>query len=609
MEETLRDSEETLKQAQHLAKVGSWTWNLKDNSFVLSDEMSHLYGIDKREFSNIEDILNKIIHPDDREMIFEASGKVFTEGYGPPLVYRAIRPDGELRWMSATIPEVRHSDVDGNPEVMVGTVQDITEHKQAQEIIRESEEKLRILFNNVGVGITVVGVEGNIMDANDTVLKMKGYNREDVIGHFGLDFVAEKDRARATQDMMDFLMTQEERTPMREYTLLAKDGSEIPCEANSTLLHDSSGNLVGFISVERDITERKQAEDKLQESEETLRSVITSMDDLVFTIDIDGKFQGFYQPDRTDELYMPPEQFLGRHYKDVLPPHITKELQHAIKNIMKSGGIEQFDYWIELKGKIFWYNVSLSSMKDSSDEIVGFTSVTRNITKRKQAEVELQYYSERIRAMAKQLSEVEESQRQLTARELHDNIGQNLTALGINLSMLKMKLEEARMEEEQNILNDSQLLIEQTTESIRDVMANLRPPVLEDYGILSTLKWYGERFSSRTGIALTVQGEEPDPRLNADIEITLFRIYQEALTNISKHAKASNVIVSFNREDGRQRLVIADDGIGFDISELSKYTKQSSWGLLTMSERAHSINSSFLIDSKPGTGTRVIIEI
>ena len=120
-----------------------------------------------------------------------------------------------------------------------------------------------------------------------------------------------------------------------------------------------------------------------------------------------------------------------------------------------------------------------------------------------------------------------------------------------------MKLEKARMDEEQKILDDSQLLIEQTTESIRDVMANLRPPVLEDYGILAALQWYGQLFNSRTGIAITVEGEEPDPRMSADTEITLFRIYQEALTNISKHANASNVTVNFDKKDGRHRLLIA----------------------------------------------------
>jgi len=152
------------------------------------------------------------------------------------------------------------------------------------------------------------------------------------------------------------------------------------------------------------------------------------------------------------------------------------------------------------------------------------------------------------------------------------------------------------------------LLIEQTTESIRDVMANLRPPVLEDYGILATLQWYGHRFNSRTGIAITVEGEEPDPRMSADIEITLFRIYQEALTNISKHAKASNVTVNFYKKDGGHRLIIIDNGSGFDTAELNKYAEQASWGLVTMSERADSIGASFEIESKPGIGTRVIVE-
>jgi PAS domain S-box-containing protein len=600
MEEALKDSEETLKQAQRLAKVGSWTWNLIDNSLELSDEMRHLYGIEKREISSLENILSKFIHPDDRETVFEAAGRVISEGYGKPLVYRIIKPDGEVRWMSATIPKVRHCDVNGNPQVMVGAVQDINEQKQAQEALRESQEKLRTVFDSIGDGITVLDLAGNIIDVNETVLRIKGYNREDVIGRFGLDFVAEKDHARATAEMMGLFSGEVQHTPATELALLGKGGSEIPCEASASLLRDGDGNVVGLISVERDLRERKQAEHRLKESEERLRAFMESATDSFALWD--------------SELNLVEINEAGI---NSFPPGTKKEevIGKNLQQMVSTGRIEKYLEVIKT-GKPLAIEDAITSPKFGSKHMdvrafkvgEGLGIIVRDVTDRRHAEEELRHYSERLRAMTKQLSEVEESQRRRTARDLHDNVGQNLTALGINWSMAKMQLEKSRVEEVKTILDDSQELVEQTTEAIRDIMADLRPPVLEDYGLLAALRWYGDRFASRTGIVTTVQGEEPDTRMSTDIEITLFRIAQEALTNIAKHANASNVTVNFDKKDGRQRLLIADDGIGFDTDELSKYAGQANWGLVTMSERADSIGASFEIESTSGLGTRVIVE-
>ena len=208
-----------------------------------------------------------------------------------------------------------------------------------------------------------------------------------------------------------------------------------------------------------------------------------------------------------------------------------------------------------------------------------------------------------------EMSGLEEYERRHIARELHDNVGQNLTVLGINFSMAKAQMTEAKIEEVQSILDDSQGVVEQTTEAIRDIMANLRPPVLEDYGLLAALRWYGDRFASRTGIAINVQGEEPDPRLGIDLEIVLFRIAQEALINIAKHASANNVMVKYNAWYGKIHLLITDDGIGFNITDISASHKHPGWGMVTMSERAQSIGGSLCIESRPGGGTQIVVEV
>jgi PAS domain S-box-containing protein len=393
MGEALKDSEETLKQAQHLAQVGSWTWNLKDNSFVLSDEMSNLYGFGKSEIRSLENILNTFIHPDDRETVFEAAGKVLTDVYGDPLVYRIIKPDGEVRWMSATIPEVRHFDVDGNPEVMVGAVQDITQQKQAEEALRESEEKLRTVFDSIGDGITVLDLAGNIIDVNETVLRIKGYNREDVIGRFGLDFILEKDRARATEEMMVLFNGELEKTPFKEYALLGKDGSKIPCEASASLLRDGDGNIVGLISVERDLRERKKTESYLQESESLLRQAekLAGIGSWQWSL----RTNKFVMSEGMSLLYGTEGKEFA-HLKDIVEtlihPDDREEVYRAAEGMVVEGFGETLIYRvIRPDGEVRWINATIPEVRrfgeDGKPEIV-FGAV-QDVTEHKQAEQQL----------------------------------------------------------------------------------------------------------------------------------------------------------------------------------------------------------------------------
>jgi len=137
------------------------------------------------------------------------------------------------------------------------------------------------------------------------------------------------------------------------------------------------------------------------------------------------------------------------------------------------------------------------------------------------------------------------------------------------------------------------------------MMGELRPAVLDDYGLLAALHWYGQRFSQRTGLAVAVQGEELAPRLPSATETALFRIAQEALTNAAKHAQASQVTVTLEPVNGGARLTIADDGVGFDPAT----RRQAGWGLMTMRERAEAVGAHLRVESAPGKGTQVVVEV
>jgi signal transduction histidine kinase len=216
---------------------------------------------------------------------------------------------------------------------------------------------------------------------------------------------------------------------------------------------------------------------------------------------------------------------------------------------------------------------------------------------------------EHLRVLATRLAEAEEIERRWLAQELHDQVGQNLTALGINLNIVQSLLAEGAADVVRGRLDDSLSLLKQTTQRIRDVMADLQPPVLEDYGLMTALRWYGAQFASRAGIPVDVQGDELTPRLSHPVESVLFRIAQEALTDVARYAQATRATVTVTADEGVVRLVVAGDGVGLGPVRAAGPDGPQSWGLLTMAERTEAVGGRLRIDSDPERGTQVVVEV
>jgi len=209
--------------------------------------------------------------------------------------------------------------------------------------------------------------------------------------------------------------------------------------------------------------------------------------------------------------------------------------------------------------------------------------------------------------VSRRLVEVQETERRVLASDLHDLVGQKLAALSINLNIVKIESAPSMAAGMGARLNDSLKLVEETIESIRNVMTELRPAVLDDYGLTPVLRWYAEQFVKRTGVVTTVVEHGPTRRLPPGVEEALFRIAQEALTNVAKYARAGKVMVTFDTTSNVSRLTIADDGCGFDPSALKQPAKDHGWGLMIMRERAAAVGAELSVESAPGQGTRVIV--
>jgi two-component system sensor histidine kinase UhpB len=210
---------------------------------------------------------------------------------------------------------------------------------------------------------------------------------------------------------------------------------------------------------------------------------------------------------------------------------------------------------------------------------------------------------EKERALSRRLVEAEEAERRRIAGELHDRVGQNLSALNINLDIVLGALGEDAPMDVRVRLRDSLALVDGTLQSIENVMADLRPPLLEEYGLGAALGWYAEEFFKRTGIEIDFidEARERNRELRRDAAVALFRIAQEALNNVAKHANARRVAIAVSAEDGAMALEIRDDGAGFDPAAAE--ARASRWGMTTMRERAQAVGGRLDIASSPGSGT------
>jgi two-component system sensor histidine kinase UhpB len=348
---------------------------------------------------------------------------------------------------------------------------------------------------------------------------------------------------------------------------------------------------------------RWRMEELLRSSVEQWYTIFNMMSDVICLLDSQGRIQRCNRA-MVELVDRPLGEILDHHCWEVVLGTSEPLDECPLVRMWKS--LSRENLVMPLGGR--WFNVSVDPLLAHDGQSIGAVFVMTDITERKQAEQALVQQAEQLRLLSTRLAEAQEAERRRIARELHDQVGQNLTVLGINLNTLRPHLAQAP-EEAQTCLNDSLGLVKQTTGRIRGVMADLRPPELDDYGLLSALRWYADHIGARTGLVIAVQGEDIRPRLSSQQETAFFRIAQEALTNVVKHAQATQATVTLEASGQRVRMTIADDGVGFDPASLEMTNETPHWGLLTMKERAQAIEARWCVESSPGGGTRVVVEM
>jgi signal transduction histidine kinase len=234
----------------------------------------------------------------------------------------------------------------------------------------------------------------------------------------------------------------------------------------------------------------------------------------------------------------------------------------------------------------------------------------RDITGTKRSDEQLREQAAQLRELSARLAHSAEAERAEFARMLHDAVGQNLTGLSFQLHALldgKAPASDARVRER---LLDCLSMVSYMADASRELSDVMRPSELDDYGLEVAIRSYGDRFGSRTGLAIRYRVAEPaGPRLPHEVEIAIFRVVQEALDNVARHAKAGEVVISIDALPGRCRLEVSDDGAGFDPMAVRGGGDRKPYGILLMQRRAEAVGATCRVESRPGHGTRVIVEV
>jgi hypothetical protein len=355
-----------------------------------------------------------------------------------------------------------------------------------------------------------------------------------------------------------------------------------------------------------ELTERKRAQESLRLSEERFRSVAETASDAIITINSQGEIV-FWNHAAESMFGYSAEEATGQTLPVMMPQRFRKNHKNGLERAVSTGKSRIIGKTVEMvgcgkDGRDF--PIELSLAKGKTTEGVFFTGIVRDITDRKRAE-------EEIRHLSQQLIRAAEEERKRLARDLHDELGQALTALHFSMEAMHDSLP-AEMKAQKGTCDELIRQVEELGDSIRSLSSELRPDMLDDLGLIPTLQWYIKDFVKRVGgLEIDFQAIGIKQRLEAEIEIVLYRCLQEALNNIAKHAKAKHVSVLLTCSHPKLIFTIKDDGVGFEQAEreVPAGARKQPIGLLGMRERVVSVGGTIDIRSSKGKGTVIRAEL
>jgi len=627
-----------LRLAYLAANAGAWEWNVRTGESVWSDEVWQVYGLTPGSCQPSYDAWLQTVQPEDRPTLEQNVLEAARTGGDIALEWRLLDAGGAERWLMSRGQPQR--DDEGEIVSYLGITLDITarklaelellrhrdhldvlvrertaelerrnaqlaieveERKRSGELLRAYAAEVEDLYNNAPCGYHSLDARGVFLRINDTELGWLGYRREEVVGVMRLsDLVTAESAELLRVRFPEFVARPGQRCDL-ELEMVRKDGSRFPIIVDAVALRDTDGNYVMSRGTIFDNTERTKAAEERRSSEKRFRGIFENATIGIFHTDPDGRsvsrnpalvrMFGYQSAQQMDAAGDAAAQYF------VHPEQRDSTRRAALQ---ADGYLQREVEFRRLDGSHFTANYSLRAEEAAYGLFMeGFVE---DITAHKESEKTLKRYASRLIVQ-------EEEMRKRIAMELHDDVGQELTALSLNLAYIDNHLGGPTDRDLRPPLSDSRLLTKTIGRTVRNLMADLHPTQLDEYGLASAIRSYVDHYAQRAGVAMSVQVSTGFPRLKPLQEMALFRITQEALNNSAKHAAATKVSVELNSDVSSVCLCITDDGKGFVPQNEVPRPAGYGWGLTIMRERAESAGGRFSLYTVPGAGTSIVVEI
>lgn len=493
-------------------------------------------------------------------------------------------------------------------EMALYTAKIDAKRRQVETALKESEQKYRLLVNNLPSIVYKGYKDWSVEFFDEKIERLTGYALDE-FNFDGIkwnDIIAKEDLEAAKDSFVQALKT--DKTYVREYRIKSKSGDIKWIQDRGQIVIGSRGEIEYISGVFFDITEKIQMEEALRKSEKELRTIAENVPGLFLYMDADGRYR--FVNKRYEEWFgISREKILGKHYRQVLEEPVHKIISQPFEAVLSGRRFQHEDLLPLANGALHWIFFEYVPDIDARGKVKGFFLLATDITERAQAEEELKKSREKLRNLSSQLIEAQEKERKRISLELHDEMGQALTAIDLNLTEIEEELPADLAPVTRERLTDMHVIIERASEKINKLSLDLRPSMLDDLGLVPTLRWYFNKVTQRTKMKVAFEIVGLDMRLDSDIETVLYRISQEALNNTIKHANAKQVRVLLEHKQQLIVLCITDDGNGFDVKNTLKEYHKGRIGLFGMQERASIIGGSLDIQSRKGHGTRILAEI
>lgn len=475
------------------------------------------------------------------------------------------------------------------------------------EDLRKNEERLRIATQEAGMGTWDADMRSGEAVWNDTAFRIMGYEPAPG-GHARVDMW----RSCAHPDDLPLVLDAIERAE-REGNLYACEhricragtGEVRWLRAFGRFLYDAEGRSQRFVGVFFDNTERHRMLETIQQSEARFRTLVEQLPAITYIASLGQNFSATYVSPQIALLGHTPEEWLADpdSWYNALHPLDRERVMEELALGVERGGPIVIEYrMLDREGREHWFKDTATVRCDEQGNPLALQGVMLDIGERKRREAAEAAAKAQLQALTKRMESVREVERTRIAREVHDELGQALTALKLELALLEQALPRDAAVAARIASMDA--LIGRTVDTVRRISYELRPGVLDTLGLLAAIDWQTREFERRSGIACEMILPAAEPDIRPDRATAVFRVYQEILTNIARHAGATQVDVCLTLPAGNLLLEVADNGRGFDPGN-----GHGSLGLLGMRERVAEFGGLFSIDSTPSRGTRITLAV